>query len=58
MIDKTFEFSNEEISTMGLVLIALVSLIHITATSLYVVIPIIGILIFKLLTKYIKDLKK
>ena len=58
MVDKTFEFSNEEISTMGLVLIALVSLIHITATSLYVVIPIIGILIFKLLTKYIKDLKK
>ena len=56
MIDKTFEFSNEEISTMGLVLIALVSLIHVTVTSLYIVIPIISFLILELLIKQIKSI--
>ena len=58
MADKTFEFTNEEVSTLGLIIIASVSMIHISTISLYVVIPVIGILIFKLLTKYIKDLKK
>ena len=58
MADKTFEFTNEEISTMGLVLIALVSLIHVTVTSLYIVIPIISFLILGLLIKQIKSIQK
>ena len=58
MVDKTFEFSNEEISTMGLVLIALVSLIHVTVTSLYIVIPVISFLILGLLIKQIKSIQK
>ena len=58
MVDKTFEFTNEEISTLGLIIIALVSMIHITMISLYVVIPVISILIFNLLSKYIKGFKK
>ena len=58
MTDKTFEFTSDEINTIGLVLIALVSLIHITITSLYVVIPVISLLILGLLIKNIKDLRK
>ena len=58
MADKTFEFSVDEISTFGLILIAIVSLIHTTILSLYVVIPIISILIFGLLIKQIKNIKK
>ena len=58
MADKTFEFTNEDISTFGLILIALVSMIHITVISLYVVIPVISILIFNLLSKHIKRFKK
>jgi len=58
MADKTFEFSTEDLSIIGLVIIALVSSIHITITSLYVVIPIISVLILGLLIKNIKELKK
>ena len=58
MVDKTFEFSTDEISILGLILIAIVSLIHTTILSLYVVIPIISILIFGLLIKQIKNIKK
>lgn len=58
MADKTFEFTSDEIRMMGLVLISLVSLIHITITSLYVVIPVISVLILGLLIKNIKDLRK
>ena len=58
MVDKTFEFSTDEISILGLILIAIVSSIHITITSLYVVIPIISILILGLLIKQIKNIKK
>lgn len=58
MSDKTFEFTNEEISIIGLVLIALMSLIHITMISLYVIFPVIAILIFGLLIKHIKNLRK
>lgn len=56
--DRTFEYTTSDISTMGLILIALVSLIQITMTSLYVVIPIISVLILGLLIKNIKDLRK
>ena len=58
MADKTLEFSADEISTFGLILIAIVSLIHTTILSLYVVIPIISILILGLLIKQIKNIKK
>ena len=58
MVDKTFESNTEEMSTIGLIIIALVSMIHITIISLYVVIPVISILIFNLLSKYIKGFKK
>ena len=58
MADKTFELTSDEIRIMGLVLISLVSLIHITITSLYVVIPVISVLILGLLIKNIKDLRK
>ena len=58
MADKTLEFSADEISTFGLILIAIVSLIHTTILSLYVVIPIISILISGLLIKQIKNIKK
>ena len=58
MVDKTLEFSADEISTFGLILIAIVSLIHTTILSLYVVIPIISILILGLLIKHIKNLRK
>ena len=58
MADRTFEYTNDEISMIGLILIALVSLIQITITSLYVVIPIISVLILGLLIKYIKELRK
>ena len=58
MVDKTFEFSTDEISILGLILISVVSLIHITTTSLYVVIPVISILVLGLLIKQIKNLRK
>ena len=58
MVERTFEYTSEEISTIGLILISLVSLIHITVTSLYVVIPIISVLILGLLIKQIKNMKK
>lgn len=58
MVDKTFEFSTDEISILGLILISVVSLIHTTILSLYVVIPIISILILGLLIKQIKNIKK
>lgn len=56
--DRTFEYTTSDISIMGLILIALVSMIQIIITSLYVVIPIISVLILGLLIKYIKDLRK
>lgn len=57
MVDKTFEFTTDEISLIGLVLIAIIALLHTSFYSLFIVTPIISVILTKLILFEIKNYK-
>lgn len=53
---ENLEFTREDISLLGLIFLAFVSLLHTCALGLLIAIPVISLLIFIIAYGYIKNL--
>jgi hypothetical protein len=53
---ENLEFTREDISLVGLIFLAFISLLHTCATGLFIAIPVMAVLIFVIAHRYIKNL--